>query len=259
MPPTLRVLCLANPREFGHLLAQGLQAAEIASIDVQVAERLDEALKSLQHVAFDALLMVHAPPKLCALQSLRSFRSAIHDHQPILILSERADGNLESEFLAQGADAFASLDHATVPQLLWKIAGVIERQNLLAETKLLQRTREQHRALEQQEVDQQLQQLWSLMGVAPSGTRPTVPPEDATLVRRYAQLLRDVTVAGGELLQPDFQTVKADFCRRELSPPQVVRIHISALEIVLADVGTRGARHLLGHAQVLLLKFLVET
>ncbi|HEY6565377.1 MAG TPA: hypothetical protein VIY86_12820, partial [Pirellulaceae bacterium] len=194
LPKSFRVLCLAAPRDLGQLVAEALRSVENSTIEVEIVERLDKALQALHAAAYETLLVVHSPPKLDAVATVRSFRGAVPDHQPIVVVGEETSGTLDVACLSAGADEYVSLPQATIPQLLWKIARSMERQNLLSESRLLRRNRDYQRTTEQDEVDRLLRQHWSLLGIASAAERGPVPPEDANLVKRYEQLLRALTV-----------------------------------------------------------------
>lgn len=286
----LRVLHIRAATDAGDWLAEALRADRAVQIELTEAPGANAGLAMLRDDAFDAVLIAHDPDSLDALELVAALRAGGQE-DPLVVLGQAAQHDLDALCYEVGADAYVCLATATTRSLLWELSRAWERRNLIRENRGLvqadrRRLRQEHneaeRLLEQQRsLVRDLEDLHPSAGEAsepfdtPAGldlndhsaanqmiARHAAAEEPVTLpeplVNHYRELLRAYVIMGSGNLSQEMTSLAEVLARLGVSARQTMQLHLHALEDQVRGLGSRSARHVMARADLLVLEIMVH-
>ncbi|MBM4005526.1 MAG: response regulator transcription factor [Planctomycetes bacterium] len=284
LPPKMRVLLIHSSMPVGRWLKSALDSDNACEVALEEVRGVALALVHLRDEVFDAILLCHETGELNALESLDAIRAGSSDEQPILVLGTVAAPEMTDLCYESGADAYLCIHTTTTRTLLWELARARERQQLLGENRRM-RLAQHHRL--QQEHDESarlLRQQRSLIagleliegsltidvdgepaipershaggdGVAAATVLPPLPE---SLRGHYRELLRTYVIMGSGNLAEEMTRLAEMLINVELTPRQLMLLHLQVLEEIIATLGSRSARHVLNRADLLILEVMMN-
>lgn len=265
LPLRLRTLFISGRRRTAGWIAEALAADRACQITLVERQGAAEGLALLREEAFDVLLLGHEPPELDALEILACLKASGQERPATVVLGAASEAQLAADCYEAGADAYACLSSTTTRALLWRLARAAERRRLEAENIRLDRGRRQRCELEHQEASRLLADQRALLDSIDNDSaddpararRPTaaLPPQ---LIVHYRELLRTYVIMGSGRLQGEIDRLAGVLAAAGVSPRQAVAMHLDVVEDLLADLGSRGARHVLNRADLLVLELSVR-
>ncbi len=272
LPPRMRVLLIAGPLRTGGWLADALAQDSASDVQLETIVGLGAGLARLRDERFDAVLVSHEPGELDGWEALDAIRAGVGEDQALVVLGDCADDELTVYCLESGGDAYLCTRTATTRSLLWVVARAIERHTLIAEHRQLRHAQQQRWRREHDESRQQLEQRRSMIAVrcpahhasaavgepfspARAGVSSDLPEP---LVQHYRELLRAYVIMGTGHLADKLTRWIALLADANLSPRDVMELHLHALEQLIADLGARSARHVMNRADLLSLEVMMS-
>jgi DNA-binding NarL/FixJ family response regulator len=286
----MHLLCIAAAPGAAAALAETVAADSAVQISFDLCPDPAAAAERLRVQGYDAVLAVHDPPRLDALTLVEALRAAGHE-EPLVILGRDDDRDLVALAYEVGADGCLA-PHDATRTLYWVLARAAERARLLAEHRRLAQADHRRRATECLEAERLLAEQRTLLAglerlravdsehhadqarespatidFASNRSRAvTAPPADTeafdplldTLRPHYVALLRAQVMMGSGSLVADVERLADLLATADAAPRAAVRLHVLALEQVLAGLGGRSARHVLARADLLALDLLVH-
>ena len=256
--PAARVLLAAPDQELGDHLADLLAEDDACELTLIEAIGAAEAMEALRSEPVAAVLVQHAPG-LEALELIDAIRAGHGDDLPILVLGDRSPGELEAVCYEAGAEGYLCTSSTSARALLWRVAKVIERSQLLGGHRRL--TLDQHRRLSREHgeaSDLLRQQRQLISGLEHVQTQPTesiaLPPP---LVEHYRELLRAHVIMGSGALGADLRLFCELLLQAGFGPAEAMSLHVSALEQLVQGLGGRSARHVMNRADLLVLELMM--
>ena len=255
LPPSLRVLLITAAGRDGGWLRTALTNDQAVEVVIQQAIGVPEGLAYLRDQAFEAVLIVHDPDRLDALEMLDAIRTGSSPEQPILVLGQLPASELNSLCFESGADAYICLDTTTSRDLVWHIARATERQRLIAENDRLRRANRNQISMDLDEAERLLDQQRELLDID-GGECDGWPPPEAIWVGRYRELLRTYVVMGHGNLASELRTLAQRLLDERVSADSALRGHLQVLHETVRDLGARSARHVMNRGALLILEVL---
>jgi DNA-binding response OmpR family regulator len=275
LPASAQVLYVTTSRHPAAELRELLATDGAMSVAIEETDRAGCAIR-LRQQAFDAVLVAHGPPELDALELARALRAA-GDEVALLIAGDAAEADFAALCHEAGADAYLAWPLAP-RHLLWAIERAIEWRRLLAENRRLSQAHQQRLRLEHNEaerlLDQQralLDELQELSGSRLAAPVPSASPRPSAIklagvprdlanewLTDYQALLRAYVIMGSGNLGDDIASLAGRFATADLSARDVMRLHVHAVEGLLASLGKRGARHAMTRADLLVLEVMMH-
>lgn len=275
LPARVRVLYVTAARQTADELSALLATDRAMSVEIEVSDRAGCAVR-MREQTFDAVLLAHAPPRLDALELTEALRAA-GDDVPLLILGDAPEAAIAPLCHEAGADAY--LAWPTVARhVLWALGRAMEWRRLVAENRRLSHAHQQRLRLEHNEAErllgQQRAMLRELQDLSADGCGGSTPltvhaasplaldgvPRDLTSdwLTDYQALLRAYVIMGSGNLADDIAALAGRFATAGLSARDVMRLHVHAVEALLANLGKRGARHAMTRADLLVLEVMMH-
>ena len=275
LPARVRVLYVTAATETADELRALLATDRAMSVHIEEADRAGCAV-SMREQKFDAVLLAHLPPRLDALELTKALRAA-GDDMPLVILGEAPEAAIAPLCHEAGADAY--LAWPTVARhVLWALGRAMEWRRLLAENRRLSQAHQQRLRLEHNEAERRLGQqramLSELKELSDVGFAEPAPvavgrasplaldgvPRDLTTewLIDYEGLLRAYVIMGSGNLADDIVSLVGRFATAGLSARDVMRLHVHAVEGLLASLGKRGARHAMTRGDLLILEVMMH-
>lgn len=273
-PESVRVLYVTAAPHAADELHKLLAAERSTSVALEATDRAGCAAR-LREQSFDGVLVRHAPPALDALQLVEALRAAGHE-MPVLILGEAAEASAAPRCDEAGADAYVAWP-TSAPHLLWTLRRAMAWGRLWAENRRLSQAHQQRLRLEHNEAERLLGQQRALLSEledlssgglaepAPLAARRTAlalegMPRDlaSEWLTDYEALLRAYVIMGSGNLADDIVSLVGRFATAGLSARDVMRLHVHAVEGLLASLGKRGARHAMTRGDLLILEVMMH-
>lgn len=271
----VRVLYVTAAPQAADELRELLAADGIMSVEIEEADRAGCAAR-LREQSFDGVLLTHAPPAVDALQLTEALRVA-GDEIPLLILGEATEAKAAAQCHEAGADAYVAWP-TSARHLLWALHRAVTWRRLVAENRRLSQAHQQRLRLEHNEAERLLGQQRAMLselqdlsdgcftGPAPFAASRASPltldgvPRDlaSEWLTDYEGLLRAYVIMGSGNLADDIVSLVGRFATAGLFARDVMRLHVHAVEGLLASLGKRGARHAMTRADLLILEVMMH-
>lgn len=296
LPPRMRVLFITGHDRTGGWLAEAIAVDSAAEVVLEEAHGMAAGLVRLRDEIYDAVLVSHEPAELDALDLLDAVRTGSRGEQPILVLGEAPEAEMDALCYEAGADAYVCVRLTTTRTLLWRIARAMEHHRLLAENRRLRGEQRHRLELEHDEAVRLLRQqhdlVRSLQQIArdavpplesnragaqaapaemPNGPHPPLPsrppgelPQDASaclsvpLVGRYRELLKAYVVMGSGTLAEEIRRMTRLLVAADATAQQAMMVHLRVLEEMVRGLGSRSARHVMSRADLLILELMIN-
>src|SRR5487761_643537 len=258
---------------------------ELFSSDRAMVVTVEEAvggaagLARLRKQSFDALLVRHAPPDFEALEFIEAHRATGVD-EPLVVIGNEPSEQFAPLCYEVGADAYVPAEAASPRQMIWVVGRSIEWRRLVRENRRLVQLQRHQIRLEHCEAERLLVQQRGLIAGLEELTQTTAlaappagplsaavgasPPADLplelpdSLVARYGDLLRAYVIMGSGHLTTETAGLVSTLCSLNLPAPQVMQLHLHALEETLRGLGSRSSRHVMARADLLVLEIMVQ-
>jgi CheY-like chemotaxis protein len=280
----MRVLLINGSMPVGRWLKSALATDNACEVALEEVQGLALALVRLRDEVFDAILLCHETGELDALKSLDAIRAGSSDEQPILVLGTAACTEMTDLCYESGADAYLCIHATTTRTLLWELARARERQQLLGENRRM-RSAQHHRLQQEHDESARLlrQQrsliagLQSIGGLPPidadeepeilersqagrvdAGAATVLPSLPESLRSHYRELLRTYVIMGSGNLAEEMTRLAEMLINVELTPRQLMLLHLQVLEEIIRSLGSRSARHVLNRADLLILEVMMN-
>lgn len=272
LPPRIRVLYVTTERHPVESLGELLAADSAMCIELEMARQATPGLARLREANYDAVLVRHDPPELDALDFAEALRGG-GGEDPLVIVGDHQQSALAPLCHEVGADAYVSLVDFSPRYLIWTLARAIEWHRLVQENRRLaqlerQRLRLEHNGAErllreQRDLIRDLEDLTDSAPALSSGAPPIVgapagPPIADDLMSEYRDLLRAYVIMGSGTLTAEIGRLAARIVANRLPPARVMQLHVHVLEGVLRGLGTRGVRHVMSRADLLILDLMIH-
>lgn len=287
LPARMKVLFITTLQHQRKWLDDALASDNASRVELSEAIGLTIGLTRLREEAFDAVLVLHQPEALDAVEAVAGLRAGGHE-QPLVVLSAAGEPDLAPLCYEAGADDFCAIAATTTRELLWTLARSIERRELLQENGRLRRAEHQRLDYEHQETErllaqqrllveqlEQLRQSGASGEQADAARRPdTVPLRKRdyaelhelvgigdlppALVQHYRDLLRAYVIMGTGNLAREMSQLAELLAAADLSARQAMHLHVQVLEELVHHLGSRSARHVMNRADLLVLELLIH-
>jgi CheY-like chemotaxis protein len=216
-------------------------------------------LARLRDDAFDVVLLSH-DESLNALQTLDAIRAGTSVMQPVIVLGQSNAAQMEPYCLEAHADSYMCLAEATTRTLIWRMAQAIERRQLRLDNERLQQARNQQQAQDKQEADRLLEQQRELVDLTKRGAAGGLGGWDPPmkLLTHYRELLKTSVVMGWGHVGDDVTRFTQILMSAGISESHFMALHVQAVESTVAELGSRGAKHVMNRADLLALEVLLR-
>jgi DNA-binding response OmpR family regulator len=267
LPPRMRVLFVTNSSHTGSWLAEAFAADSATRVILEETVGVVHGLARLRDEIFDVVLIAHDTQELNALEIVDAVRTSASPSQPIIVLGSEPAAELEAVCLESGADAYLTWDTTTTRSLIWQIARACERHQLIEENRQLRQAQlhqrdvdeaESHRMLEiQRRLAEGLAATTAASEALHASERTSgwQPPQQ--LVDHYGELLQTYVIMGAGNLDDELHRLSGVLVATGIGARQFMRIHLSAVESMVRDLGKRSARHVMNRADMLAIEVLL--
>lgn len=272
LPPRIRALYVTTERHPVEPLRELLAADSATRVELETARLATPGLARLREANFDAVLVRHDPPELDALDFAEALRGG-GGEDPLVVVGTDRQCALAPLCHEVGADAYVSLVDVSPRHLIWTLARAIEWHRLVRENRRLAQLERQRLRLEHGEAERLLREQRDLIrdledltdgGPTLSPAAPPVvggpvgPPVADELLSEYRDLLRAYIIMGSGTLTEEIGALAARISAARLPPAKVMQLHVHVLEGVLRGLGTRGVRHVMSRADLLILDLMIH-
>lgn len=272
LPPRLDALYVTTAGRPVEPLRELLAADSAMRVELQSTLRAAAGLTRLREANFDAVLVQHDPPELDALDFAEALRGG-GGEDPLIVVGTPCEGALAPLCHEAGADAYLSLGEASPRHVIWTLARAVEWRRLVRENRRLAQLERQRLRLEHGEAERLLREqrdlirdLEDLSDNAPRLSPAAPPAHDGTpgapiaddLIVQYRDLLRAYVIMGSGTLAAEIGGLAAQIAAAGLSASKVMQLHLHVVEEVLRGLGTRGVRHVMSRADLLILDLLIH-
>ena len=257
IPPRMRILFITGFHRTGGWLAEAFAVDSASEILLEEAIGMTAGLARLRDEVFDAVLISHAAEELDALELLDALRAGNGDEQPIIVLGEQSEQEMNALCYEVGADAYVCVNTTTTRALIWQMARSVERHQLIGENRRLTQKHNHRLELEHNEAKRLLEQQRAFISVGPGQDHSPKPGPICLpdrLVRHYQELLRAYVIMGSGNLSTEMFELASLFVAGGVSARQVMELHLKVLEEIIEGLGSRSSRHVMNRADLLLLE-----
>ncbi len=262
LPPRMRLLFISGPQRRGGWLADAFASDSACDVLLESSVGVAEGLARLREELFDAVLIGHEPHEVDALEVMDAIRAGASDEQPVIILGDEPRRQMESLSFEAGADAYLRIEETTTRSLIWTISRAMERHELIAENRRLQQAHRHRLQLEHDEVSRLLEQQRQMLAAKPNQRDRSVLELAAALPTElrdhYHELLRSYVIMGSGNLRDEMRLLAELLARAQVSPRQMMALHVSVLEEMVEGIGSRSARHVLNRGDMLILEMMID-
>jgi DNA-binding NarL/FixJ family response regulator len=256
----MRVLLISSPAFDSNCLQQAFSCDNACDVIFQDARGITAGLAQLRDQAYDAVLIIHEPVELNALEMLDAIRTGSSEQQPILVLGQLPDSELTSLCFESGADGYVCLGTTTARDLVWHVARASERQRLLEENHRLRRANKNQISMELDEAERLLEQQRELLACElPAPEKgDSWPAPEAAWMSHYRDLLRTYVVMGSGNLADELCDLAQFLLRSQVTAEETLRGHLQVLHETVQELGARSARHVMNRGALLVLEVLLH-
>ncbi|MBR0193689.1 MAG: hypothetical protein IJQ31_16655 [Thermoguttaceae bacterium] len=241
----LKILHVAGSSQKEPWLAKAVREVKGVSFDVREVCGKFDGLKALQTEMFDAAL-VSLQPTTAALDFITGCRTS-GTVIPMLILGTKIESNQFTLCCERGGDGWISLEGSTVSDLLWQIALAVQnRRNADLQNR--------HLLLADQEFAECCEFLEQEKSFVQARSGEVAPSEE--LRTAYLELLKTFIPGTNAGTEAEIQAFLQTLMSRKTSSTEILAIHASALEEILAAPGRKSPSHLMNRANLLLTELL---
>ena len=271
LPPRMRALFITGFHRAAGWLAEAFAADSASDVILEEAVGMAAGLARLRDEVFDAVLVSHEADNLDALELLHALRAGSSEQQPIIVLGEAREQEMNVLCFEVGADAYVCIEQATTRELIWQVARAMERHQLLAENQRLLQEQRHRLQSEHDEATRLLQQQRGLIAdledicrterdvAAPfdieARSDPVLPD---LLVGHYQELLKAYVIMGSGNLNDEMSRLAELLATVGVTAQQAMRMHLHVLEDVVRSLGSRSARHVMNRADLLILEVMMQ-
>ena len=252
LPPRMRVLYIAARQQTGGWLAEALDCDSASKVVLEEAVGTAAGLARLRDEVFDAVLVVHEPGELDALDLVEGYRAGGAE-EPIVVLGRQSEQEMAALCYEVGADGYVCAG-ATTRNLIWVVARSVQRHQLVRENQRLTLAEQNWRQRDHDEAACILEQQ-ALLGDPREPAASLLPAE---LIAHYRELLRTYVIMGSGNLADELKRLAELLVTIGLTARQTVAIHLHVLEELLQGLGTRSTRHVMTRADLLVLEVLLH-
>jgi DNA-binding response OmpR family regulator len=250
LPPSLRVLFVSEKSHIGLWVVESLKQESICKVLVAESSNPLLALERLREESFDAVVVAHEGVQtLDWIEAIRVGSTAI---QPILVLGSVADREFSALCFESGADGFLTVDSITTRELVWHLARAAERRRLMEENDRHRSLEHRRRTVERDETLRVLAEQRAILNLEPASEQPE------WLTNRSRELLTTYVVMGTGQLTDEMDRFITAVKSAGVDRVAVLRAFHDAMKAMVAELGTRSARHILNRGNVLLLETLLK-
>ena len=262
----------AEDRPADWLLA-ALAADPESNVQMQQAGTLAHGLACLRAEVFDAVLVEHDPRYQDTFATLSAIRTGSHDDQPVVVLGRQPAVEVSVSCYQAGGDAYLCLENTTTRLLLWEISRAIEHHQMSRENRDWEQSSDRRRQLEDDETGRLLEAQRAMLfspdkepgrdrsascpGNSPSG-RSQLSSLPVPLLDHYRELLRTYVIMGSGNLAREMEDLARRLVHQGAAAQQVMHVHLSIVEEMVAGLGKRSARHLMNRADLLVMEVMVH-
>ncbi len=209
-------------------------------------------LARLRDEVFDAVLVVHEPGELDALDLVEGYRAGGAE-EPIVVLGRQSEQEMAALCYEVGADGYVCAG-TTTRNLIWVVARSVQRHQLVRENQRLTLAEQNWRQRDHDEAACILEQQ-ALLGDPREPAASLLPAE---LIAHYRELLRTYVIMGSGNLADELKRLAELLVTVGLTARQTVAIHLHVLEELLQGLGMRSTRHVMTRADLLVLEVLLH-
>ena len=250
LPPSLRVLFLYEKSPAANWIVESIEHDAVCQVKVTEATNPLLGLERLREETFDAVLVAHEGPQ--TLDWIEALRVGSTSVQPILVLGTLADREFSAMSFESGADGYLTIDSITTRELIWHLARAAERRRLMEENERNRVAEQRRRAVERDEASRILEEQKSILNLQSD----TKPPEWVTT--RTRELLTTYVVMGTGQLADEMDRFFSSIQQAGIDRTSVVKAFHEAMDTMVAELGTRSAKHIINRGNVLLLEALLR-
>jgi DNA-binding response OmpR family regulator len=279
LPPTMRVLYVANRRRLGGWLVEAFAEQKESEIQLEEVTGSSAAVARLRVESFHALLVAHDREEIDALELIEAYRAA-GTFEPIVVMGDQSEQEMAVRCFEKGADAYVCVNTVTTEQLLWIVGRAILHHEQVRENRRLRLSENQRLQREHEEAEMVIRQQRRLIamlqtsalenlpsipkipdlptseapGEEPECLRP--PPLPDSLLSHYRELLRTYVIMGSGNLSGELHRLSELLVLAGVSASETMAMHLHALEELLRGLGARSTRHVMTRADLLILEIL---
>ena len=271
LPPRMRVLFIAGSRRRAGWLNEAFAADSATEIQLEEAITRAHGIERIRDDVFDAIIVSHEPEQFDAFEFLGAVRAGNGEHQPTLVLGDSPAHEMRVLSYEVGAGAYVCINHTSTRELMWQLARVIERHELLVENRRLVMEHKHRLQLEHEEATRLLEQQRELIKTAQTHSwhmqgepsHPQITPCTGasvpdSLVAHYKELLQTYVIMGSGNLSSRIQTFSSQLAKLGITAQQSMQMHLQVLEQVVNQLKSRSARHVVNRADLLVLDVLLH-
>ena len=241
-------------------LADALAADSASQVILDEAVGASTGLAALGERIYDAILVGHTPGELDAIEFVEGLRAGGAE-EPIIILGEDDEAELSALSYEVGADAYLCLQTATTRTFLWTLARAVERHQLIGENRRLAQTERNRGQQEQGEAERLLAAQRGLIGNSSRAASSASALQSAALPEalrtHYRELLRAHVIMGSGTLGGNGRLARA-LAGARVPAADILALHVEVVEDLVRSLGSRGARHIISRADLLILELLAN-
>ncbi len=284
VPSRLKLLCVTTLHQTSGWIGKALAAEGVSQARIEETVGATSALSHLREEAYDAVLVIHEPGVLDALEFARGLRAGGHD-EPLVALGHESGPETVAAFYEAGADAYCAIRQTTPRTLLWELTGAIRRCALERDNRRLLQAERQRLSVEHQEAERLLAEQRGLLVEFDELRRkqeatPLADPSDPlpadsfpaaadhrerrtsdlpeALVANYRDVLRAYVIMGVGNLTVEMSKLAELLAASGVSAQRAVQLHLDVLEHLVHGLGSRGARHVMNRADLLILELMIH-
>jgi DNA-binding response OmpR family regulator len=278
VPARLKLLCVTTLHQTSGWIGKALSAEGVSQARIEESVGATSALSRLREEAYDAVLVMHEPGVLDALEFARGLRAGGHD-EPMVALGHEGGPETVAAFYEAGADAYCAIRQTTPRTLLWELTGAIRRCTLERDNRRLLQAERQRLSVEHQEAERLLAEQRGLLveldelrrkqeAAALTDTSEALPAADhrerrtsdlpEALVANYRDVLRAYVIMGVGNLTVEMSKLAELLAASGVSAQRAVQLHLDVLEHLVHGLGSRGARHVMNRADLLILELMIH-
>ena len=251
-----RLLLLGATDAVAIEVARMYRAAHRASPVCQVYVTAAAALEKLSDQSFDCVLVMNSfdamtPRGIDAVSFCNAVRAA-GCHDAMLVLTETANDNLWRAVCEADGELYLGPQPWRSANLLMLIDRAVQQRARARESERrswAERQRLDRERVECSELIAQQRRLLSESSDSTFGTLDGLLP--AELPQIYRELLRTYVMTGTVSLATEIRKLAQTFALAQLTPRQVLQLHLDQVELLIRGIGQRSARHLIDRANLL--------
>ncbi len=267
IPTSMRVLYISDEHRTGAWLAEAFASDSSSRIELHEAHGSTNGLIALRENVFDAVIVSHVPNELDAPNLIAGYRSG-GINAATIVVGDLPDSEMKSRCFQVGADDYLCIHSTTVRNLLWTMSRAMKRFALEEENIRLVKEQDQIQSREQEEAQKILSEQKTTCGdifnlcyqrenqyTGQVPNKKTAPKE---FIQWYKDILKTYVIMGVGSLPKEVLSLVQVLVENNISAPEVIEVHLKALDGLIEKNGGRSTRHLMARADQLLVEFLTH-